>query len=174
MNKKILIGILIIIIIAVGGFLFINLQEDNVNTNVVNDTVQESSVSMALKMTYKGVDVTPGEAFNKDDIDGEAERSEIPSCAFEGTDNVYTYEDVEIIATDIDGQETVYSVYFLSAELETPEGVKVSDEASKVIEIYGDTYEENGNEMIYKEGDVILSFIVENDIITSIEYTYNY
>ena len=41
-----------------------------------------------------------------------------------------------------------------------------------MLEAYGDDYENPvENSYVYTKGDVNLSFIVENDVITSIEYT---
>ena len=57
-------------------------------------------------------------------------------------------------------------------ELETEEGIKISDTVDDMLEAYGDDYENPvENSYVYTKGDVNLTFIVENDVITSIEYT---
>ena len=54
--------------------------------------------------------------------------------------------------------------------IKTEEGVAISDDRAKVIEAYGENFEENGNKITYTKGNVELSFLIENDIVTSIEY----
>ena len=69
-------------------------------------------------------------------------------------------------------QLRIYSVYFDNDEMETTEGVKVTDTKDHMIEKYGTDYEQKlGNKYIYLNGNVELSFIIESDIITAIEYT---
>lgn len=123
---------------------------------------------------YNGVDVTPGEAFDESAIDEESEYYEIVSCAFDGYDKVYTYSGVEITVSEIDGTDTVYSVYYIDESVETEEGLKISDSKEDMLNAYGENYENDiENKYSYTLDDVILSIIVENDIVTSIEYTLN-
>ena len=173
MNKKVIIvvGILVVIIIGIVVYLFMQSSEDQTTAepqNIVSNEAQEEKFSVS----YQNVDITPGQPFDADAIAEEAEYSQIPSCAFEGTDNVSTYAHVEVTSAQINGKETVYSVYFLDDEVSTPEGVKITDDRAKVIETYGDNYEEAGNKITYTRGDVQLSFMIENDVVTSIEYVY--
>ena len=123
-------------------------------------------------MIYKGVEVLPGTKFDESQIKEKADFSEIPSCAFSGTDKVYTYEGVEIIVAQIDNIDKVYSVYFINDLAQTGEGLKISDNKQKMIETYGKDYNLSmDNKYTYTRENVELSFIVENNIITSIEYT---
>ena len=167
MSKKVLILIAIIVVIVIGAVIFFVTQNsdkvENLNTEV---SVEDEN----FNVSYLGVDVTPGIPYDRNSIPEEGTYSEIPSCAFEGTDNVSTFSHVEITSTQIDGVESVYSVYFLDTEVQTKEGVMISDERSKVIEKYGNDYEEVGNKITYTKGQVQLSFLIENDVVTSIEY----
>ena len=114
--------------------------------------------------------MTPGQVFIKEAFGEEQSYSEIPSCAFQGTDKVYNYGAYEITTSDINGQETIYSTYLLDDSIATPEGVKIADDKNAMITAYGENYQENGNEYIYTDGIVNLSFIIENDTIMSIQY----
>ena len=167
MSKKVLILIAIIVVIVIGAVIFFVTQNsdkvENLNTEV---SVEDEN----FNVSYLGVDVTPGIPYDRNSIPEEGTYSEIPSCAFEGTDNVSTFSHVEITSAQIDGVESVYSVYFLDTEVQTKEGVMISDERSKVIEKYGNDYEEVGNKITYTKGQVQLSFLIENDVVTSIEY----
>ena len=167
MSKKVLIVIAIIVVIAVGLVIFFVTQ----NSDKVKNLDTEVSVEDEnFNVSYLGVDVTPGIPYDRNSIPEEGTYSEIPSCAFEGTDNVSTFSHVEITSAQINGVESVYSVYFLDPEVQTQEGVMISDERAKVIEKYGNDYEEVGNKITYTKGQVQLSFIIENDLVTSIEY----
>ena len=65
-----------------------------------------------------------------------------------------------------------YSVYLLDDTLETPEGVKVTDEKAAMLEAYGDNYTEDGGIYTYESEDVKLNFTINNDVIVGIEYIY--
>lgn len=132
------------------------------------DNDRETSFSVS----YQNINILPGTEFKRNAFNDQPEYSEIESCAFEGLDKVYTYDDVEITTANINGKETIYSVYFLSENITTTEGIKLSDEKAKMIEKYGNNYDNFGNQYSYTKGIVKLAFIIENDIINSIEYTY--
>ena len=132
---------------------------------------EKSDSSSGFSIEYKGVDITPGKEFDETKISETAEKSEIPSCAFDGVDKVYTYPEVEITVAEIDGKDTVYSVYFIDENIATNEGVKISDPKDYMIEKYGNDYENSlSTKFDYVKNGVTLSFIVENDMITGIEY----
>ncbi|MGE5455808.1 MAG: lipoprotein [Ignavibacteriales bacterium] len=159
--KKIIILFLVLTIVVTGC----NSKNNNIK--------KENNDGETLTFAYKGVDVTPGLEFKSSSIDEEANYIELTSCAFEGNDKVYTYENIEITASQMNGKDTVYSVYFLNDKVATPEGVKIADDKSVMIEKYGEDYEQISNQYKYVKSNVILSFIVENDVIISIEYQYN-
>lgn len=166
MQKKTLLIFVIILIIIVGivaiGVLGKKKKEES----------NQNNLAEGYSLKYKGIDITPGKAFKESDISEKYDYSEIESCAFEGKDKIYTYSDVEVNVAKVDGKDTVYSVYFLNTEPETGEGIKISDSKEQMIKAYGENYENiTETNYIYKKGNVNLSFIVENDIITSIEYT---
>lgn len=165
MNKKVLIIIAIIVVIIAVVIAVYMATQNSGDQNIAGEVQDEG-----FKVLYLGVDVTPGTPFNRNDIPEEGTYSEIPSCAFEGTDNVATFSHTEITSAQVNGVETVYSVYFLDTEIKTEEGVSISDNREKVIEAYGNNFEENGNKITYTKGNVELSFLIENDIVTSIEY----
>lgn len=168
MNKKIIFIIIAILIIgAVVGVIILGSKK-----NESDKTKETNAEQTTFEVKYQDVEITPGKEFSADRIKEEANLSEIPSCAFNGVDKVYTYENFEIIVASVDGKDTVYSVYFDNDAMETTEGVKVTDTKDKMIEKYGNNYkQELGNKYIYTNNNVELSFIIESDIITAIEYT---
>ena len=162
----------IIVIIGIIAMLILT-GCNNQNNSQEGETIQTSLENTEkFSVNYNGVEVTPGTEFNEDAIEEEATFSEIPSCAFEGTDKVYTYSGMEITVATIDNKDTVYSVYFIDDSVETEEGVKIADSKEKMIEKYGENYTITlETKYTYTSGNVELSFIIENDMITSIEYT---
>lgn len=168
MNKKVIVlTITIIIIAAIIGVAII--MPKNKNNNKANDS-KTGEESFSVK--YLGAEIAPGTEFNENEINEDAALSEIPSCAFNGTDKVYTYKGVEITVSKIDGVDKVYEVYFVDETVETPEGVKITDSKDLMTQKYGTNYkEELGNNYTYTRGKIDLSFTVENNVITGITYT---
>lgn len=169
MKKGFLIAIILIII---GGFTCFFLMYGGDETDLNDGLNSSEEVAAEYKFVYSGVDVTPGLNFDSALINEEANKSTIPSCAFDGLDNVYTYSNIEITTNKSDEQEIVYSVYLLDDTLETPEGVKVTDEKAAMLEAYGDNYTEDGGIYTYESEDVKLNFTINNDVIVGIEYIY--
>lgn len=113
------------------------------------------------------VEVIPGMEFDAEALPTE-EVSEIPSCAFEGTDKVYSYGSYEIIAYNDGEKEVVYSIYFIEPDVSTPEGLANGDDMSKAKELYGE-YTEDGTAWTFTRGNTQLIVIGEDDVISSIE-----
>ena len=168
MKKALAIIIAIIVIIAIGVGVYILTKGESNETNV---SAVETTNEFTIKLEYEGKDMTPGATFSRDIFGQEQSYTEVPSCAGQGTDKVYNYGSYEITAYQEENEEKIYSVYFIDDQITTTEGVKISDDSSVMFEKYGDNYEQTGNQYTYKTGNVELSFIVENDFITSITYT---
>ena len=119
--------------------------------------------------TFEGVDIIPGEAFDASKLPEAASLYQVPSCALEGTDNVYNYETFEVTAYDEGNGEFVYSVYFIDPNLTTNEGLALGDDLTKAVELYGENYEEVDGEYVYTSDNTQLRLIVENEVVVSIE-----
>lgn len=169
MKKGYLIGIILLIIGGfVAFFLFFGGDETDLNDGINSST--ETKVD--YKFLYSGIDVTPGLDFDSSSINETASKSTITSCAFAGLDNVYTYNNVEITTNKNEDKEMIYSVYLLDDTLETPEGIKVTDEKNDMISAYGNDYTEDGGIYTYSSDEVKLNFTINNDVIVGIEYIY--
>lgn len=120
--------------------------------------------------TYQDVEIIPGEAFDAAKLPAADSVYQVPSCALEGTDNVYSYTTFEVTAFDEGNGEFVYSIYFLDPNLTTNEGLALGDDFAKAAELYGDSYEEVDGEYVYTRGNTQLRLIVENNAIVSIEF----
>ncbi|MFA6327342.1 MAG: hypothetical protein WCX15_00500 [Bacilli bacterium] len=134
----------------------------------------KEEVVETFELSYQEIEIIPGKDFQSSALkDEELNFMELSSCAFDGNDKVYTYENMEITVSPLDGKDIVYSVYFLNDRITTKEGVKITDDKETMIETYGENYKNINNKYSYLKGDVLLSFIIENDIIISIEYMYS-
>lgn len=120
--------------------------------------------------TLEDFKLIPGADFDPADLPEAVSVYEVPSCAIEGTDNLYDYETVEVTAFNDGNGEIIYSVYIKDANTPTDEGLYIGDTLEQVNTIYGTDRTENGNELTYQKGDTLLVLIVENDTVTSIEF----
>jgi len=170
MKKKVLIGIVIVLVVI--GAIEIAVTMSN-NTKPQEDKTQTAETSKEVYAFADGEKkANLGEEFNKEAFGQEENYSEIASCAFEGLDKTYTYANYEITTFPDGEKEKVYSVYFLNENIATQEGVKITDSVEKMKEVYGEEAEVQGNQYRYTKGKTNLEFIVEEDVITSIQYTY--
>lgn len=171
MNKKNIILIILVLIVAVVAVTLTILRNDEKKLADVNN----EDIKLKEAIIYEGIKIIPGEEFKENTIQEEANYSEITSCAFEGNDKIYTYKGIEITLALIDGTYKVYEIYCINDMAETQEGIKITDSKSAMIEAYGTNYEEEfGNKYTYNEENIKKSFIIENDIITSIVYTVEF
>ena len=122
-----------------------------------------------FSFTYEGVELIPGEAFDAGKLPEAMAVTTIPSCAFSGTDNVYTYDTIEVIAYDEGQGEHLYSIYLLDPNTPTAEGLMLGDSVEQMISIYGENYTQNGTEFAYYRGETILVILAKNDVINAIE-----
>lgn len=95
---------------------------------------------------------------------------EAASCAFEGLDKFYTYSGFEIDTYPLDDKDYISLIILKDDSVTTPEGAAIGIAKDKVIETYGETYQEQGNLIIYEKGGMKLCFIIQNNSVASIEY----
>ena len=131
---------------------------------------EESSFDGPFIFQNGSVKLLPGDPFDASVLPEADSVYEVPSCAIEGTDNVYNYGAYEVTAFKSASGEQIYSVYFLDATLSTKEGISLGDSLEKVIETYGEGYQVNNTEYFYTSEGTVLSFIVQNNVVMSIEY----
>ena len=95
---------------------------------------------------------------------------QIPSCAFEGTDNVYSYNACEVTAYNEGNGEVIYSVFLLDPTVMTPEGLALGDEESKIVAAYGSGYNLSEGQYTYIGRNSQLLILTSDGFVTSIEY----
>ncbi|MDP2813754.1 MAG: hypothetical protein Q8S15_08120 [Erysipelotrichaceae bacterium] len=100
------------------------------------------------------------------------EQYSAPSCAFDGDDTVYDFGSYQITTyLSVEG-EIFTGVYLLDDRFSTKEGIKIGSKLSEMLSTYGDKYEENYGAYTYSLGLTELSFVVIDDVITSISYLH--
>lgn len=164
MNKNIRNSIIIILIIAI-IIVCIHIIS---NRNAENDEVNNIQEYVFCNNNNK---IKIDDEFSREKYGHEKEYSEIISCAYEGLDRIYKYENYEITTYERDGKERIQSIYLLNDMVKTEEDVKITDSYNKMIEKYSDNYVREENMYTYIQGKTALKFIIENNIITSIEYS---
>jgi hypothetical protein len=95
---------------------------------------------------------------------------EAESCAFQGLDKTYTYSGFELHTYEIDKVDYVASIIFLDDSVNTKEGISLNADKKDVVKAYGDKYTEKSGSYIYELDKSKITFLFENDKVTSIEY----
>lgn len=146
--------------------------EADTTTDVVTTTTGETTQEDTEVFFFMAGDlkVIPGTAFDKTKVTYESVY-EVPSCALEGTDNVYNCGSYEITAFNEGKGEVTYSVFFTAPDAKTPEGLCLGDDLAKAATLYGQ-YEDNGGVWTFTRGNTQLLVMGENDVITSIELRF--
>lgn len=95
---------------------------------------------------------------------------EAESCAFEGLDKTYTYAGF-VITTYPDGErDFINSIRLTDDSTTTKEGMYIGCTADQVQAVYGDAGDDHISALSYTNGDTMLNFILEGDVVVSIEY----
>lgn len=93
-----------------------------------------------------------------------------PSCAFQGTDFIYTYDGFQLNTYPLNDVNYVSSVVFTSDAVSTPEGLEIGGTKDDMIAAYGEDYTEEYDQYTYTRGDSQLVVLFEDGYISSIEY----
>lgn len=131
---------------------------------------QEAKTVEPFVFVYEGVGLMPGAAFDASVLPAASSVSQVPSCALEGTDNAYNYTFFELTAFDDGSGEVIYSIYLMDPNLTTPEGLALGDEEAKIPELYGADFLQEGASYVYTREGTVLSIIVQDGVVISIEY----
>lgn len=122
-------------------------------------------------LNYKDKNLYLDNEFTKENYGEYNDSFESENCAFGDKDITYIYDDVEVEAYgNSKGEMIVYSIVLTGDNIATNEGIKLYDSVSDMIKKYGNDYEKNENQYLYKKGNTEIVFITQNDIIETIEY----
>ena len=151
-----------------------NQTDDNSSTNGQNsgETGDENQEASLFVFTSNGVEIKMNaEADPIVEALGEPISAfDAPSCAFQGTDWIYTYDGFQINTYPLNDVNYVSSVVLTSDAVSTPEGLEIGGTKEDMIAAYGEDYTEEYDQCTYTRGDSQLSILFEDGAITSIEY----
>lgn len=133
-------------------------------------TEESVSVGGVFAFTAGEVELIPGEPFDASVLGEASYVFQVPSCAVEGTDNVYNYESFEVTAFDDGTGEVIYSILVVDPNLTTAEGLALGDDLAQVEALYGADYVQDGNALVYTRGNTQLYLILQDEVVISIEY----
>ena len=125
-----------------------------------------------FSFTYQGVTLVPGNAFDSAALPEAESVYQVPSCAIEGTDNVYSYGDIEVTAFNDGNGEVIYSVYIVDANTPTAEGLYIGDTLDQVIAVYGEDYTQENGQVTYQKGNTLLVIILDGDYVASVDFRW--
>lgn len=176
--KKILVLLLVVLLVSLAACQNGQGNEQTPTTTEpveveVTTTEEEQPVDVieeGFSFTLEGVKLVPGEVFNADALPEASFLYEVPSCAIEGTDQVYNYDIVEVTAYDDGTGPVIYSIYLVDVDTTTEEGLYLGDDLARVEELYGTDYISDGTQITYTKGETMLILLMENDCVISVEY----
>ena len=99
-----------------------------------------------------------------------ASYSESTSCAFDGLDKSYGYGSFYLETYPLNGKDYVYGWYFVDDLVANAEGISIGSSLADVQAAYGNEGYSGGNVYQIKQGIGVLTIILENDLVASIQY----
>ena len=96
--------------------------------------------------------------------------TEEASCAFTGLDKTYYFGGFYLQTYPLNDVDYVYSVWLVDDSSTTPEGVYIGASQAEVEAAYGAEGFNGSNAYIYTSSTATLTILVENGVVTSIQY----
>lgn len=113
------------------------------------------------------IDATPEETV--DLIEEEAEYFESPSCAYDGTDKIYTYNNYVVTFYESEDNDGISLITLTSDLVSTDEGISIGSSHDDIIEAYGDATSDSDTLVTYEDNGTELRFVLMDDAVISIE-----
>ena len=126
----------------------------------------------SFTFTYNGVKIAlnaPAEPIVTA-LGGNPKYTESTSCAFDGLDKSYGYGSFYLETYPLNGKDYVYGWYFVDDMVETDEGICIGSALADVKTAYGEENYNGSNAFQIKKSSGQLTIILENDMVTSIQY----
>ena len=97
--------------------------------------------------------------------------TEEESCAFEGLSKTYFFGSFYLETYPDHGTDRVYCVWFADDSVTTEEGIYIGANQQQVEDTYGAQWYNGKNAYVVQSGDCVLTIILENGVVCSIQYT---
>ncbi|MCI8296608.1 MAG: hypothetical protein HFG22_12170 [Lachnospiraceae bacterium] len=95
---------------------------------------------------------------------------EAQSCEHQGKEKVFTYAGFELSTYPSGSKDHIKSVWFLSEDTTTPEGIHIGSTIQEMEKAYGSDHVEEKGSYIYTAEDSVLTFYTKKDLVSGIEY----
>ncbi len=154
MKKTVL--FLIVLLLVGCGKLGDNVKKDNYYFKAAKETITMGQAAEKF-LTAAG---TPMDKYSS------------PSCAFKGEDSVYDYGSYQVTTFLADGIEKFTGFYLKDNTVTTLEGIHIGSSFAEVEAAYGKDYKESYGAYTYRLGLTDLSFVIIDNVVTSISYLY--
>ncbi len=167
-KKMLLCFLMLLMISALCGCIKKEAEENRAkgNQNIGKETRQDYSYRIGDKSVYVGQ--TAAEALQL--LGGEYETYEAPSCAAEGTDVFYYYQNLTLVVLNTEKEKIVSQLYFKNDSVATAEGLRIGDPYAKVIDTYGEDYLIEGTALNYQGNKMQLVIGIKDQKVDSVTY----
>ncbi len=141
------------------------------------DTTNQTNTldtTAGFQFDYNGLAIHMNDKADKivDTLGDPMEYFEAPSCAFQGLDKIYYYSGFNLSTYPGSDGDYVSAIDFADDSVSTKEGLTLGAPRDKVIEAYGSDYTEDNGSLIYTKGKTRLTFLMEGDSVSSINYEF--
>ena len=145
-------------------------SENSDNSKPQGNTVEP--VQDSFSFTYKGTKIAlHAPAAPILEALGEPKSyNESTSCAFEGLDKQYGYGSFYLETYPIGDKDYVYGWYFVDDMVSNDEDISIGSSMADVDAMYGIENYNGTNAFTIKKGSGVLTIILENEVVTSIQY----
>jgi len=98
---------------------------------------------------------------------------EAPSCAFDGTDRIFSYPGLQIYTYPVGDEDFIHTIGFFDDSVRTAEGgIRLGAGLQAVIDAYGEDFIVDTGMYKFTRGLTSLEFLVDDDMVIGISYGY--
>ena len=137
-----------------------------------NDNPGKVEASSNFSFTYKGAEIKLSQPVAPilEKLGEPMKYTESASCAFEGLDKSYYYGSFYLETYPQGEEDFVYGWWFADDTVTTPEGIYIGSAKADVDAAYGAENFNGTNSYEIKDGNGKLTIILENDVVSSVQY----
>ncbi|MDY5577511.1 MAG: hypothetical protein SPF70_08635 [Lachnospiraceae bacterium] len=137
-----------------------------------NDKTEGENKKEEYYYEYQGEKIIPGQKVEQvlEILGDDYEYFEAKSCAVDGMDMFYYYQNITLVVNEIEGEKVVVGLYFKNDTVATEKGIRINSTYEEVAQAYGSDYERNGTELEYSSENTVLAIGMEDGAVASIEY----
>lgn len=95
---------------------------------------------------------------------------ELPSCAFDGIDRIFSFPGLQIHTYPLDDSDFVHTVSIRDDSILTQNGIYLGNSWEDVLAAYGSDYDHEFGMFTFTKGVTKLQFLVEDDMVVAITY----